>query len=321
MGKMIIKLDNIWDFHIDLVQVQHTPVVNDYLLEQIDLPTAARIGGFFTATCHKPGQPPPHAGVPRDKQLADLEDQVRIIRGAKGLTLVLSAAEVEGLGRHVLHSEGIYFIEGTRDLDLIDWLWEQGFRSVAPLYNADNALGGGATGDPPRGLTRLGRDFAIRAWEKGFLLDCAHANHKTKEDLVALALETGNRLNYSHGFLGAPIFSRWGERGLPLKTTRRIFESGGLVGLSPHPGFLGTFDRFLEEIETLAEISPDQVVLGSDFAGMNSPGPDGNRQFEECKGIWNVPGLAERLADAHGKDFARAFCGETLKTYLQRTLP
>ena len=89
---MIIELDNIWDFHIDLLQVQHTPVVNEYLLEQIDLPTAARIGGFFTATCHMPGQPLPRAGVPRDKQLADLEDQVRIIRGGKGLTLVLSAA-------------------------------------------------------------------------------------------------------------------------------------------------------------------------------------------------------------------------------------
>lgn len=319
---MIIELENIWDFHIDLQQVQGTPVVvKDYLLEQIDLPTAARIGGFFNATCHIAGEPLPHAGVSQNKQLADLQDQVRIIREAEGLTLVLSGAEVEGLGRYVLHSEGIYFIEQTSDLDLIDWLWEQGFRSIAPLYNSDNALGGGAAGDPTRGLTPLGRDFAIRAWKKGFLLDCAHANHKTKEDLVGLALETGNCLNYSHGFLGTPILSRWGERGLPGKTARRIFETGGLVGLSPHPGFLGTFDRYLEEIELLMEISPDQLVLGSDFAGMNFPGPDGNRQFEECKGIWCVPSMAERLAEAHGKDFARAFCGGTLKTYLQRTLP
>jgi microsomal dipeptidase-like Zn-dependent dipeptidase len=247
--------------------------------------------------------------VPQDKQLADLQEQVRIIREAEGLTLVLSGAEVEGLGRYVLHSEGIYFIEEASDLDLIDWLWEQGFRSIAPLYNSDNALGGGATGDTTRGLTPLGRDFAIRAWKKGFLLDCAHANHKTKEDLVGLALKTGNCLNYSHGFLGEPITSHWGERGLPGGTARRIFETGGLVGLSPHPGFLGTFDRYLEEIEILMEISPDQLVLGSDFAGMNFPGPDGNRQFEECKGIWCVPSMAERLAEAHGKDFARAFCG------------
>jgi len=82
MGKMIIELESIWDFHIDLQQLQHTPVVNGYLLEQ------------------------------------------------------------------------------TIDLDLIDWLWEQGFRSIAPLYISYNALGGGATGDPTRGLTPLGSDFA-----------------------------------------------------------------------------------------------------------------------------------------------------------------
>ena len=43
MGKMILQLENIWDFHIDPQQVQHPPVVNDYLLEQIDLPTAAHL--------------------------------------------------------------------------------------------------------------------------------------------------------------------------------------------------------------------------------------------------------------------------------------
>jgi microsomal dipeptidase-like Zn-dependent dipeptidase len=318
---MIIELDNIWDFHIDLQHVQHTPVVKDYLLEQIDLPTATRIGGLFNATCYRPGELPPNAAVPQAKQLADLEDQIRIIREAEGLTLVLSAAQVEGTGRQILHAEGIYFIEQTSDLDLIDWLWEQGFRSIAPLYNSDNALGGGGTGDPTRGLTPLGRDFAIRVWEKGFLLDCAHANHKTKEELVDLALETTNSLNYSHGFLGAPIFSRWGERGLLRKTAWKIFETGGLVGLSPHPGFLGTFERYLEEIDLLAEIAPDQLVLGSDFAGINFPGPEGNRLFDEFKGIWGVPNLAQHLADVYGKDFARAFCGGTLKAYLQRTLP
>jgi microsomal dipeptidase-like Zn-dependent dipeptidase len=318
---MTIELENIWDFHIDLQQVQGTPVAKDYLLEQIDLPTATGIGGFFNATCHKPGEPLPNAAVPQAKQLTDLEEQIRIIRGAEGLTLVLSAAEVEGSGRQILHAEGVYFIKQASDLDLIDWLWEQGFRSIAPLYNSDNALGGGGTGDPARGLTPLGRDFAIRAWEKGLLLDCAHANHKTKEELVGLALETGNSLNYSHGFLGAPIFSRWGERGLPRTTARKIFETGGLVGFSPHPGFLGTFERFLEEIDLLAEIAPGQLVLGSDFAGINFPGPEGNRLFEECKGIWGVPNLAEHLGDVYGEDFARAFCGGTLKAYLKRTLP
>lgn len=318
---MIIELKDIWDFHIDLQNVQQIPVVNDYLLEQIDLPTAAHMGGLFNATCSKPGEPPPSADVPPDKQIADLNEQIRTIRATEGLSLVLSVAELEGAGRQILHAEGIYFIRQIRDLDRLDWLWEQGFRSLAPLYNSDNALGGGSGGDPGRGLTRLGRDFAKRAWEKGFLLDCAHANHRTKEDLVDLALESGGSLNYTHGFLGESFLKRWGERGLPLKTARKLFKSGGLVGLSPHPGFLGTFRRYLEDIDILAEIAPDHLVLGSDFAGINVCGPNGNRLFEECKGIWAIPSLAELLANRHGKDFARAFCGKTLRAYLQRTLP
>ena len=168
---MIIELKDIWDFHIDLQNVLQVPVVNDYLLEQIDLPTATQMGGLFNATCRKPGGPLPSADVPQDKQIADLNDQIRTIRGTKGLSLVLAAADLEGAGRQILHAEGIYFIRQIRDLDRLDWIWEQGFRSLAPLYNSDNALGGGSGGDPGRGLTRLGRDFVKRAWEKGFLLD------------------------------------------------------------------------------------------------------------------------------------------------------
>lgn len=316
-----IEIENIWDFHVDLKNIQQAPLEKEYLLEQIDVPTAIHIGGFFNAICHKPVDPPPRADEPQDKQLADIEDQIRTILSTDGLSLVLSAADVEGTGRQVLHAEGIYFIRQTKDIDLVDRLWDKGFRSLAPLYSSDNALGGGSAGDPNRGLTSLGRDFALRAWQKGFLIDCAHTNHKTKEDLVDLALKTDNSINYSHGFLGAPIYTRYGERGLPRKTAQKLFKTGGLVGLSPYPAFLGTFERYLEEIDFLAEIAPNQLALGSDFAGINFPGPNGNRQFEECKGVWGVLDLADCLANIHGKDFARAFCGGTLKAYLQRSLP
>lgn len=316
-----IELEDIWDFHVDLQHVLRTPVDQDYRLEQIDKHAAEQIGGLFSATCRKAGSPPPSPAIPRDKQLADLEDQISVIQAAQGLTIVLSAAQVEGRGRQILHAEGIYCVERESDLDFLGWLWEKGFRSLAPLYSADSALGGGCTGDPARGLTPLGRDLSLKAWEMGFLVDCAHANHKTKEDLAELALNTGKALHYTHGYLGVPFLARYAERGLPEGTARKILAVGGLIGLSPHPGFLGTFERYLEQVAFLMEISPRQVVFGSDFAGINSLGPDGDRQFKECKGIWGIPDLAVRLAGIHGKDFARAFCGGTLKAYLQRALP
>ena len=83
----------------------------------------------------------------------------------------------------------------------------------------------------------------------------------------------------------------------------------------------GRFERYLEEIEFLAEIAPHQVALGSDFAGINRPAPDGKRLFDEFRGIWGIKDFAERLAAAHGEDFARSYCGGALKAHLAHCLP
>jgi microsomal dipeptidase-like Zn-dependent dipeptidase len=241
---------------------------------------------------------------------------VNLIAGAKGMDLVLTSTDLGGTGNQLLHAEGIYFIQHEEDIKLINWLWDIGFRSLGPMYNEDNSLGGGAMGDPGRGLTPLGRVFMMNAWERGFILDCAHANHRTQADMLDLALVMGNPLHYSHGHLDQPAVKLFGERGLLRDEASRMFETGGLVGLSPHPGFLGTFERHLNEIEFLANQNPNQVVLGTDFAGTNQPGPEGNRLFDECRGVWGIPTFGRRLSNIHGEDFARAYCGRTLKAYL-----
>ncbi|OGL61028.1 MAG: hypothetical protein A3J27_02505 [Candidatus Tectomicrobia bacterium RIFCSPLOWO2_12_FULL_69_37] len=311
---MPIGFEDIWDFHTDLRYMVNLAPDKAYLSEQIDLAAAGRLGGLFSAAGRK-------AGAPQAEQLKLLEADIRLIRQTPGLTVVLQAADLPGTGRQVLHAEGVYFIEREGDLELLDWMWEQGLRGLGPLYNEDNALGGGAKGDPARGLTPLGRAFLMRAWEKGFLVDCAHANHKTKEDMIDLALVTGNPVHYSHGHLDEPAVTAFGERGLPRPGARRLLETGGLVGLAPHPGFYARFDRYIEEIDFLAEVAPGQVCLGSDFAGTHTPGPAGNRMFTELKGVWGVPAFAGRLARVHGEDFARSFCGGSLKEHLRRALP
>ncbi len=311
---MAVEFKDIWDFHTDLRLVMRPGGDRPYLRDQLDVPAAARLGGVFSATER-------FADLPKDVQLERLEEDVALIRGAEGMHDVLSAGDLKGTGGQILHAEGMYFIEEEADLALLDRLWDLGVRSLAPLYNEDNALGGGARGESARGLTPLGRDLAMRSWKMGFLFDCAHANHRTKEGLIDIALVTGHPLHYSHGHLDEPYAAVFGERGLPREMARRLLETGGFIGLCPHPGFLAAFSRHLEEIEFLAEIGPDQVVLGSDFAGTNVQGPEGIRLFEECKGIWGVPAFAERLAALHGEDFARAYCGASLRGLLERTLP
>ncbi|MFP6871251.1 MAG: membrane dipeptidase [Nitrospinota bacterium] len=310
---MSISYSDIWDFHTDLRLIQRLPPDREYLQEQMDIPAAGRLGGLFTATGR-------FADLPDKEQLARLEEEVNLIAGASGLDLVLAAKDSEGTGNQLLHAEGIYFIQNEEDIELIDRLWGLGFRSLAPMYNADNALGGGAEGEPSRGLTRLGRAFAMGAWARGFLVDCAHANHTTKGDLIDLALVTGSALHYSHGHLDEPVDKSFKERGLPREAVERLLETGGLIGLSPHPGFLGSFERYLEEIEFIAGIAPSQVVLGTDFAGTNRPGPDGNRIFEEFRGVWGLPSFSGYLRKSLGKDFTQAYLGGTLKTYLKGAL-
>jgi len=311
---MPVEMKDIWDFHTDLRWMHDLPPERDYLKEQIDLPAARTIGGLFSATGRYPDES-------RAEQLRLLEEEAAVIKGFEGLTMAYAKGDLEGTGRQVLHAEGVYFIQEETDLALLDRLWEMGFRSLAPTYNEDNELGGGAAGDPDRGLAPLGREFAMRAWEKGFLLDCAHANHLTKDDMIDLALVTGNPLHYSHGLLDEPYAPTFGQRGLPRESGRRLLETGGLIGLSPHPGFVAAFERHLEEIDFLAEIAPDQVVLGSDFAGTNTMGPGDIRLFEEFKGVWGTPGFAETLAGIHGEDFARSYCGGALRACLERSLP
>lgn len=304
---MPIEFKDVWDFHTDLRFLADLSDEDANLLEQIDIPTAAKLGGVFSALGRL-------ADAPQEAQKEALERDLGLIRGSEGLDVVLTRGDLEGVGRQLIHAEGVYFIETESDLKGLEWLWSEGVRSVAPLYNEDNALGGGAKGDPARGLTALGRAFLMGAWRMGLMVDCAHANHQTKSDMIDLALVTGQEMHYSHGYLDDPVSSVYGERGLPREMARRLLETGGLIGLTPFPEFVGEFERHLEEIEFLAEIAAHQVVLGSDFAGISS-------LFDEFRGIWGIGGFAERLSAAHGEDFTRSYCGGALKACLARSLP
>ncbi len=307
---MDLDLGDMWDFHTDARVLVSDVRDRDRYEKQLDLPTCRRLGGIFSATGRL-------ADAPRDAQWALLESEVATIRSLAGMPVVRAAADLAGAGRQVLHAEGVYFVQGMADLGGLDRLWAMGFRSLAPLYNEDNALGGGARGDAGRGLTDLGRQFVERAWQIGFLVDIAHSNHRTQRDLIDLALAAGRPVHYSHGFLDEPVLGLFGQRGLLRPQAERLARTGGLIGLSPHPGFVGYFRRYLDEIDFLARTVPAHVVLGSDFSGITTPPVT----FPEFASASAVPAFAQRLADIHGEAFARDFCGRSLRRMLERTLP
>ena len=78
----MIGWEEIWDFHTDLRYMQRLPSDRAYLKEQLDLPTAAKMGGLFSATGRM-------AGAPAGEQIEMLKEEVALIRGAEGLHLVL----------------------------------------------------------------------------------------------------------------------------------------------------------------------------------------------------------------------------------------
>lgn len=307
----MIQLSDVWDFHTDL---RCWELCNAYQLAyrepQLDRETAKRLGGVFSATGR-------WSDGTLEEQWAQLRKEVQVIEGLDGLTMVRSKSDLEGTGRQLLHAEGIYLVQERAHLKSLDDFWAMGFRSVAPMYNEDNALGGGAKGDQSRGLTDLGREFMATAWEMGFLVDCAHANHRTQLDCISLAESLARPLNYTHGLTGEPVLEFFGQRGLPEAHLDRLLATGGLVGLAPHPGFYGYFDRFLKDAVRLCELAPTQVALGSDFTGINTP-PITFSQFASGA---EVPAFAVRLADQVGPEKARQFCGLNIRTMLERCLP
>lgn len=307
---MILDLGDVWDFHTDVRLLVSDLRDRDRYEKQVDLATCRRLGGVFSATGRL-------AEAPREEQWAVLESEVATIRSLADLPVVRTAADVAGTGRQVLHAEGVYFIRVAADLADLERLWEMGFRSLAPLYNEDNALGGGARGDAARGLTDLGRRVVERGWQLGFLMDMAHSNHRTQRDLIDLALAVGRPVHFSHGFLDEPVLELFGQRGLLRPQAERLARTGGLIGLSPHPGFVGYFRRYLEEIDFLARNAPENVVLGSDFSGITTPPVT----FPEFASAAAAPAFAQRLADKHGEEFARNFCGRSLRRLLEQSLP
>jgi adenine phosphoribosyltransferase len=236
--------------------------------------------------------------------LAQAAAEVATIRALPGLAVAESAGDLAGTGRQVLYAEGIYFIRSEADLGDPDRLLPLGFRSLAPLYNEDNPLGDRARGDAGRGLTAPGRRVVERAWEIGFLVDIAHSNHRTQADLIDLALSARHPVHCTHGVLDEPVLELFGQRGLARPQAERLLQTGGLIGLSPHPGFR----RFLDDIELLARRAPGQVVLGSDFCGITTPPV-------------TFPAFAQRLAERCGENVARDFCARSLLRLLEKALP
>ncbi|MCY1077646.1 dipeptidase [Archangium lansingense] len=210
--------------------------------------------------------------------------------------------------------------EGIRRIEDVDLLYAAGARSITLVHFFDNpladaaddqfgALVGGLTNGRDGGLTALGVDAVRRMIQLGILIDVAHASDQTISEVLALAGPAGVPLLYSHTGAG------WGEtRCLSTPLAQRIGAGGGLIGIglfrSPFQqvplaerweGFQpGTCDDDVAHwLHYAREVSPEAVMLGSDFSSVIFRARPGSACAQGLRHTGDLPALFAAL-EAHG---------------------
>lgn len=262
------------------------------VLEWVHLPLL-RAGGI-TGGCLVLWVDPPHTDAPAARlralcqavreELAECETAVLVHDLAE-----LQAAEAAGRFAILLGMEGLDAI-GT-DASAVDALYDFGVRHAMLTWNNDNALAGGAGGDPARGLTAAGRQVLARLEARRMIVDVSHLNDASFWDVLRAA----------HGPVIASHSDARALADVPRNLTdaqlRAIADTGGLVGLNAFKGFVAqdpaaqTLDTFARHAAHIAEtIGVRHLALGFDFNeylhqdAMASYNPQDNP---------NVPGLED----------------------------
>jgi membrane dipeptidase len=206
---------------------------------------------------------------------------VRVARGMADLdgdTDPTSSGSTGGLAA-VLHLEGAEPIGPA--LDELEVFVAAGMRSLGLVWSRPNAFATGvpfeAPGSPDQGpgLTDLGRSLVRACGELRVVVDVSHLNARGFWDVVDLS---DAPIVASH--CGAHALSP-SPRNLTDDQLRAIGESGGIVGINFHVGFLRAdcaddpdtpVARIAEHAAHVAEVAGVGAVgLGSDFDGATMP--------------------------------------------------
>jgi membrane dipeptidase len=265
--------------------------------------------GFFAVfTCG----PPDHDAeyffrVDQRRALKEALAQVALLlrlERAGELHVVRSVSDLDGGGlAAILHVEGAEPIRP--DLDELEVLVAAGMRSLGLVWSRPNAFATGVPfeypGSPDQGpgLTDRGRALVRACAELGVVVDVSHLNARGFWDVAALSEAP---LVASH--CGAHALSP-SPRNLLDDQLRAIGESGGIVGINFHVGFLradceddpdtpvALIARHAAHVAEVAGVGA--VGLGSDFDGATMPAELGD-----------VAGLPRVLAALRDAGFSEA---------------
>jgi membrane dipeptidase len=206
---------------------------------------------------------------------AESAGQVQIVRTADQLSACLD----EGVLAAVAHFEGAEPIDPQ--LDSLPVYYEAGLRSLGIVWSRPNEFGEGVpfgfpqSPDTGPGLTEAGKALVHACNELGIVVDVSHLNERGFWDVARI---TRAPLIATHSGVHALCPS---SRNLTDAQLDAIAESGGLVGINFHVGFLRADGKeetdtpiaeIVRHVDYVAErIGVEHVAFGSDFDGATMP--------------------------------------------------
>ncbi|HET7410984.1 MAG TPA: membrane dipeptidase, partial [Paracoccaceae bacterium] len=226
-----------------------------------------------------------------------------------------------GSGRVAIvpHIEGAECIDPN--LDALEVLHAAGLRSLGLVWSRPNAFGDGApmaaqeTVEPGAGLTDAGRALVREAERLGIMVDLSHLTEAGFWDVAKIATKP---LIATHSNAHAVCPS---ARNLTDRQLSAIAESGGVVGLNFHVGFLRPDCRedgdtavtvMLRHLDhLLAVLGEDGVALGSDYDGCKVP--------DEIGDVAGLPRLIAAMRQAgYGEKLIARICRDNWLDALEK---
>lgn len=233
----------VFDAHVDTLMNTASP--KDYLegnsRAQLDMPRALKgyVTHIVTAICAE-AEEDPHAAL---------------IRGISMYRDVVQLSTVELF----LMIEGCQPLVDLSEKDEII----QMLSVVSLTWNGQNSLGGGIGTDT--GLTEKGKRLAVELDRAGVILDVSHLCDRSRRGLLSLGLRTVATHCNCRAVHDV-------KRNLPDEDILEIAASGGVVGITFVPYFLGenaSIDTVADHLEHLVELTDiSNAGFGSDFDGV-----------------------------------------------------
>lgn len=270
--------------------------------------------------------PTPELGPAQQTAMAMMSTLFRLERESQGqVKVVRDASEIEGcleagVFAALLHLEGAEAIDA--DGDALEVFYRAGLRSIGPVWSRPNRFAEGVpfafpgSPDTGAGLTEAGRDLVRACNRLGVVIDLSHLNERGFWEVAALS-DAPLVATHSNAHALAPS-----PRNLTDKQLDAIKDSGGMVGVNFHVGFLRadgqddpdtSLDTVARHVDYLVErLGIERVGFGSDFDGATMP-----RDIGDAAGL---PRLSEALRVRGYDDAAlRGLAHENWIRVLRRT--